>query len=208
MFTSGDEILRFIEAESVEFVDVRFCDLPGTVQHFTVPGRSQNLTSTNCTPSVSMNRSTSSPLVNIHSPLRHLRHLQAGARVRGAAGTLGGRDFRPVSPVFRPCYGARRQPGPNTASTIRPGWPASGRMISMGRADRLRWILDLVEESLDQPGLTGDDLAARAFLSRFHFDRLAAAALGEPPGAFRRRLPKWKRDRYARAARSCPVSSG
>jgi AraC family transcriptional regulator len=58
----------------------------------------------------------------------------------------------------------------------------------MGNADRLRWILDLVEESLDQPGLTGDDLAARAFLSRFHFDRLAAAALGEPPGAFRRRL--------------------
>lgn len=58
----------------------------------------------------------------------------------------------------------------------------------MNRTDRLGWILDLVEESLDQPQLTGDDLAARAFLSRFHFDRLAAAALGEPPGAFRRRL--------------------
>jgi len=28
-----------------------------------------------------MNRSTSSPLVNIHSPLRHLRHLQADAHV-------------------------------------------------------------------------------------------------------------------------------
>jgi len=61
-------------------------------------------------------------------------------------------------------------------------------MIRMGTADRLRWILDLVEESLDQPELTGDGLAARAYLSRFHFDRLAAAALGEPPGAFRRRL--------------------
>jgi AraC family transcriptional regulator len=58
----------------------------------------------------------------------------------------------------------------------------------MQSADRLRWILDLVEDSLDQPDLTGDDLAARAFLSRFHFDRLAAAALGEPPRAFRRRL--------------------
>ena len=46
----------------------------------------------------------------------------------------------------------------------------------MNRTDRLRWILDLVEESLDQPQLTGDDLAARAYLSRFHFDRLAAAA--------------------------------
>jgi AraC family transcriptional regulator len=58
----------------------------------------------------------------------------------------------------------------------------------MERADRLRWILDLVEASLDQPELTGDDLAARAYLSRFHFGRLAAAALGEPPGTFRRRL--------------------
>ena len=37
MFTSGDEVLRFIEAEGVQFVDVRFCDLPGTMQHFTVP---------------------------------------------------------------------------------------------------------------------------------------------------------------------------
>src|SRR5580698_2694052 len=37
MFSSGDEILRYIESEGVQFVDVRFCDLPGTVQHFTVP---------------------------------------------------------------------------------------------------------------------------------------------------------------------------
>ena len=40
MFTSGDEVLRFIETEGVQFVDVRFCDLPGTVQHFTVPTES------------------------------------------------------------------------------------------------------------------------------------------------------------------------
>jgi glutamine synthetase len=37
MFSSGDEILRYIESEEVQFVDVRFCDLPGTVQHFTIP---------------------------------------------------------------------------------------------------------------------------------------------------------------------------
>jgi AraC family transcriptional regulator len=55
-------------------------------------------------------------------------------------------------------------------------------------ADRFRLILDVVEDSLDKPGFTGEDLAARVFLSRYHFDRLAAAALGEPPGAFRRRL--------------------
>jgi len=58
----------------------------------------------------------------------------------------------------------------------------------MDSGDRLRWILDLVEDSLDKPQLTGDGLAAQAYLSRFHFDRLATAALGEPPGAFRRRL--------------------
>ena len=55
-------------------------------------------------------------------------------------------------------------------------------------ADRLRGILDLVEASLDDPDSTVDDLAARAYLSRFHFGRLLSATLGEPPGAFRRRL--------------------
>ncbi|MDQ2791882.1 MAG: glutamine synthetase, partial [Actinomycetota bacterium] len=37
MFSSSDEVLRFIADEDVEFVDVRFCDLPGVMQHFTVP---------------------------------------------------------------------------------------------------------------------------------------------------------------------------
>jgi AraC family transcriptional regulator len=55
-------------------------------------------------------------------------------------------------------------------------------------ADRLRGILDLVEASLDDPDVTVDGLADRAYVSRFHFGRLVTAALGEPPGAFRRRL--------------------
>ncbi len=54
--------------------------------------------------------------------------------------------------------------------------------------DRLREILDVVESALDEPDLTGEQLARRAYLSRFHFDRLVAAALGEPPGAVRRRV--------------------
>jgi glutamine synthetase len=37
MFTSADEVLGFIKKESVEFVDVRFTDLPGQQQHFNVP---------------------------------------------------------------------------------------------------------------------------------------------------------------------------
>jgi glutamine synthetase len=40
MFGSDDEVLRFIAEEGVQFIDVRFCDLPGTMQHFTVPAES------------------------------------------------------------------------------------------------------------------------------------------------------------------------
>ena len=35
MFTNSDEVLRYIKDEDVAFVDVRFCDLPGVMQHFT-----------------------------------------------------------------------------------------------------------------------------------------------------------------------------
>ena len=58
----------------------------------------------------------------------------------------------------------------------------------MTATDRFSGLLDLVEESLEEPALSGEELAGRAYLSRFHFNRLASAALGEPPGAFRRRL--------------------
>ncbi|HVV18382.1 MAG TPA: glutamine synthetase beta-grasp domain-containing protein, partial [Pseudonocardiaceae bacterium] len=37
MFASTEEILAFIRDEDVRFIDVRFCDLPGIMQHFTVP---------------------------------------------------------------------------------------------------------------------------------------------------------------------------
>src|SRR5918996_243362 len=37
MFTNGDELLKFVKDEGVDFIDVRFCDLPGIMQHFTVP---------------------------------------------------------------------------------------------------------------------------------------------------------------------------
>ncbi len=37
MFANSDELLKFISDEGVEMVDVRFCDLPGIMQHFTVP---------------------------------------------------------------------------------------------------------------------------------------------------------------------------
>ena len=34
---TADDIIKLIADEEVEYVDVRFCDLPGIVQHFTVP---------------------------------------------------------------------------------------------------------------------------------------------------------------------------
>jgi len=37
MFSTQDELLKFIKDEGVEFVDIRFVDLPGIEQHFTVP---------------------------------------------------------------------------------------------------------------------------------------------------------------------------
>jgi glutamine synthetase len=40
MFSNADEVLRFIKDQDVKFIDVRFCDLPGVMQHFNVPGQS------------------------------------------------------------------------------------------------------------------------------------------------------------------------
>ena len=37
MFQNSDELLKYVKDEGVEMVDVRFCDLPGIMQHFTVP---------------------------------------------------------------------------------------------------------------------------------------------------------------------------
>ncbi|MCL6424074.1 type I glutamate--ammonia ligase [Brachybacterium sp. JHP9] len=37
MFSKPSEIVTYIEEEDIEFVDIRFCDLPGVMQHFNVP---------------------------------------------------------------------------------------------------------------------------------------------------------------------------
>ncbi len=37
MFQNADEAKKYIADEDVKFVDVRFCDLPGVMQHFTLP---------------------------------------------------------------------------------------------------------------------------------------------------------------------------
>ena len=37
MFTQAQEVIDFIEKEEIAYIDVRFCDLPGVQQHFTIP---------------------------------------------------------------------------------------------------------------------------------------------------------------------------
>ncbi len=39
MFQGADDLLAYIKNEDVESVDIRFCDLPGVMQHFSVPAR-------------------------------------------------------------------------------------------------------------------------------------------------------------------------
>ena len=40
MFQGADDLLAYVKDEGVEFIDIRFCDLPGIMQHFTVPAGS------------------------------------------------------------------------------------------------------------------------------------------------------------------------
>ncbi|WP_220181598.1 type I glutamate--ammonia ligase [Dermatophilus congolensis] len=37
VFTKPEEVLKYIKDEQIEFVDIRFCDLPGVMQHFNIP---------------------------------------------------------------------------------------------------------------------------------------------------------------------------
>jgi len=55
-------------------------------------------------------------------------------------------------------------------------------------SDAFAVFLGILAEALDDHEASPEDLAARAHLSRFHFDRLVAAAAGEPPATLRRRV--------------------
>jgi len=55
-------------------------------------------------------------------------------------------------------------------------------------SDTFARFLDVLGSTLDDRETTGEALAARVHLSRYHFDRVVASAAGEPPGALRRRI--------------------
>src|SRR6266545_8426803 len=85
------------------------------------------------------------------------------------------------APRGRPLYPSKNGQARTTACRDHSSMPTTATR------DRLRSLIDILIQSLDDPG-RGDDLARRAYLSRFHFDRLIAAGLGEAPAGFRRRL--------------------
>lgn len=60
--------------------------------------------------------------------------------------------------------------------------------ISAAATDTFVGFVDGLTEALDTDGLSIDDAASRAYLSRSHFDRVIRAVAGEPPVAFRRRV--------------------
>ena len=39
MFQGAEDLQKYLKDEDVEMVDIRFCDLPGVMQHFTVPAK-------------------------------------------------------------------------------------------------------------------------------------------------------------------------
>src|SRR4051795_7140940 len=49
-------------------------------------------------------------------------------------------------------------------------------------------FVDALSNELEADLLTTGEHAARAYLSRSHFDRVISATAGEPPAAFRRRI--------------------
>jgi AraC family transcriptional regulator len=55
-------------------------------------------------------------------------------------------------------------------------------------ADHFVSFVDVLTEALDDHDATGDDLAGRLYLSRFHLDRIISSVAGEPPRRFRRRI--------------------
>ena len=57
-----------------------------------------------------------------------------------------------------------------------------------GRPDTFAAFVSVLSTALDDHDATGEDLASRVHLSRSQFDRVIAAAAGEPPAAFRRRV--------------------
>jgi AraC-like DNA-binding protein len=58
----------------------------------------------------------------------------------------------------------------------------------MTATDTFTAFVDVLAEALDDHEATGEELAGRLYLSRFHLDRVVSSVAGEPPRRFRRRI--------------------
>jgi AraC family transcriptional regulator len=54
--------------------------------------------------------------------------------------------------------------------------------------DHFTNFVDVLAEALDDHEVSGNDIASRMYLSRFHLDRIITSVAGEPPQRFRRRI--------------------
>ena len=54
--------------------------------------------------------------------------------------------------------------------------------------DTFTAFVDVLAEALDDHDASGEELAGRLYLSRFHLDRVVSSVAGEPPRRFRRRI--------------------
>jgi AraC family transcriptional regulator len=60
--------------------------------------------------------------------------------------------------------------------------------VALQVLDTFASFVDSLADSLDDHDARGEDLAARVYLSRFHFDRVVSAVAGETPTRLRRRI--------------------
>jgi AraC family transcriptional regulator len=119
-------------------------------------------------------------------------------------GSCATRYSRAVVPDDRPAFRTARlaRPAEQGSSPSVPSWAARRCATAIKHGARLAWhdrhmsaaadtfasFLEILARTMDDHGASGDSMAARAHLSRFHFDRLVSAAAGEPPAALRRRI--------------------
>jgi AraC family transcriptional regulator len=54
--------------------------------------------------------------------------------------------------------------------------------------DHFTSFVDVLAAALDDHEATGEDIASRLYLSRYHLDRIISSVAGEPPNRFRRRI--------------------
>jgi AraC family transcriptional regulator len=108
----------------------------------------------------------------------------------------GGRTVRAPPPVRRPLrqlwfrgYSRHERRSAGCATPIKrvSRWWCEHADVTAA-ADTFVAFVDVLADVMDDHDASGDDLARRLYLSRFHLDRIVSSVSGEPPVRFRRRV--------------------